>query len=401
MQPKVPLKYRVPGVVQPKWKIRDLVNSAKLGDCKDLLIDEICNQYSVKYCVLLNNARSGIALLANSYGLKNEWLTTSYMYKPLADIILKCANGLALADINEDFTIDTSSINSIVRESTEVLLINHFFGKVSNLEELKQLANKYKLFLIENCVHIPGKTIASGLAVGSWGDAAILSFKADKAIGGIGGGALITNRKDVWDAVNNKINESNNTLRTLNYALSNIIVYKLRPYISLLIRLKNTKLKIKGNNKIDNLIEKDINWHNIERLQAAVAQQLLVNNDELNKSQKEKGIYLSNKLSEVSEISIPPNVPHSPHAYTYFPILIKSKNRDVLANKLSEKGIETKWRYHALHSCFKSKKLRWDYLEKTIKISKNNLLLPLGHLTSKSHIQYIADCLKSVTTTCN
>ena len=397
----IPIKYSVPGIVQPKWTYSDLVSACSIKEYEEELKNEICVQYGVKYCVLLNNARSGIYLLADSFGLENEWLTTSFMYEPLAEIIINNCRGLALADVNLNLTANIESLNLVAGKNTEVLLVNHFYGKCSDVKSLRSLANKLGLFLIENCVHVPGATLVDGQPIGSWGDAAILSFKADKCLGGLGGGALITNREDVWDKVHRGINVAQHNMRVLNYVVANTLAYKLRAYTSILIHLKDCiyrSLACKKSDSITDAAGEDYIPRHINSLQGKVALQLVKKMAHLRKLQIQKGGYLSDLLKDIDSIEVPDNTSRCPHTYTYFPIILNSFDRFHVSKKLSEYGVETKWRYQALHSLSSMRNLRWQNVEQTNNIINNNLLLPLSHKTTNAQIRHIANSVKSILT---
>ncbi|QMU62518.1 MAG: hypothetical protein GKR92_12750 [Gammaproteobacteria bacterium] len=394
-QPNIPFRFRVPGVVQPKWSFSDLHRSCFIDEYESSLNKEICRQYGVKYCLLLNDARSGIYFLAKNFGLQGEWITTSFMYQPLSEIIRNFCSGFALADINKNFTINIESTRSLIGSNTEVLLVNHFYGKCSEVKALRLLADEHKLFLIENCVHVPGNTIVDNKPIGSWGDAAIVSFKADKAFGGIGGGALITNREDVFNSIKEHVNREKKYLHTLKYIISNTVAYKLRPCTAVLIRLYNNIQNL--SNEVvpecnDHIINESLYKYSIGSAQAKVA--LLLSNKlgHLKNNQIEKGRCLSKLINDVEGISCPEDVAKAPHTYTYFPIVLNSIDRMVFANKLSKNGIETKWRYHALHS-LPFKDVRWHDVSCTNHVLNQNILLPLGIETKLKHLKYIAKCV--------
>ena len=394
-----PLFLKVPGVVQPNWSFIDILFSIFDKEYEESLKKEICKQYGVKYCVLLNDARSGIYYLANEYGLNAEWITSSYMYEPLSNIIRYYCSGLALADINSDFTINCESIESIIGGRSEALLVNHFFGKCSDVRRLRAIADKHNLFLVENCVHVPGGAIVDNKPIGSWGDASIVSFKADKAIGGVGGGALLTNRGDVFTRINNKTNSNRNISNTLQYIISNTISYKFRTYFIFLLLLSS---KLKSKNMLNTIQEVDIKLNedefnkNIGILQAKLALVLSKKSIDFKNNQIRKGLYLSDLLKDIKGITYPKNDYLTPHTYTYFPVLLKLMDRSQFANRLAKMGIETKWRYNALHSQQNANDLRYSDIANTGNLLKKHILLPINNKTTSKQIDYVAECVKTV-----
>jgi len=63
------------------------------------------------------------------------------------------------------------------------------------LDELLAIAQKYNLIVVEDCAHTIGAEY-KGNKLGTFGDAAILSFGRDKAISGVFGGAVVVKNKE-------------------------------------------------------------------------------------------------------------------------------------------------------------------------------------------------------------
>jgi len=85
--------------------------------------------------------------------------------------------------------------------------------------------------LIENAVHMPGNITVDQRKLGSWGDAAVISFNVDKPVGGILGGALITNRDDVYEAVSRQAIGASNGKECWNRVYTSFLAYHLKPLL--------------------------------------------------------------------------------------------------------------------------------------------------------------------------
>lgn len=77
------------------------------------------------------------------------------------------------------------------------LICTHIFGNTNNIDKVKKFCKKNKLFLIEDSSEALGSKFKSK-HLGTFGDVGLLSFNGNKIITTGGGGALITNRKDVY-----------------------------------------------------------------------------------------------------------------------------------------------------------------------------------------------------------
>ena len=91
--------------------------------------------------------------------------------------------------------IDASKIEAAISPKTKAIMIAHALGNPFNLRVVKEIADKYKLWLIEDDCDSLGATY-DGKKTGSFGDAATLSFyPAHHITMGEGGAVLINNRR--------------------------------------------------------------------------------------------------------------------------------------------------------------------------------------------------------------
>jgi perosamine synthetase len=77
------------------------------------------------------------------------------------------------------------------------LICTHIFGNTNNIDKVKKFCKKNRLFLIEDSSEALGSKFKSK-HLGTFGDVGLLSFNGNKIITSGGGGALITNRKDIY-----------------------------------------------------------------------------------------------------------------------------------------------------------------------------------------------------------
>ena len=93
------------------------------------------------------------------------------------------------------YNIDVSQIEAAITDKTKAIMIAHALGNPFNIKVVKEIANKYKLWLIEDDCDSLG-AIYDGQKTGSFGDIATLSFyPAHHITMGEGGAVLINNRR--------------------------------------------------------------------------------------------------------------------------------------------------------------------------------------------------------------
>ena len=93
------------------------------------------------------------------------------------------------------YNIDVNQIEAAISPKTKAIMIAHALGNPFNLKTVKEIAKKYKLWLIEDDCDSLGATY-EGQKTGSFGDLATLSFyPAHHITMGEGGAVLINNRR--------------------------------------------------------------------------------------------------------------------------------------------------------------------------------------------------------------
>jgi dTDP-4-amino-4,6-dideoxygalactose transaminase len=103
--------------------------------------------------------------------------------------------------------------------------------------------------------------------------------------------------------------------------------------------------------------------------------------------------YLNGRLRDIQGINLPESSPERPHAYTYYPVVLRHGSRFGLGTRLAQAGIETKWRYHPLHLQAGFQDVRRDDMQQTERLWAQHLLLPAGTATPETGLNYLADSL--------
>jgi dTDP-4-amino-4,6-dideoxygalactose transaminase len=102
------------------------------------------------------------------------------------------------ADVEkESHTLDPASVEAAISDRTRAILPVHLYGIVANLGPLLEIAQKHRLFLVEDCAQAHGATY-QGKKVGTIGDVGCFSFCQSKTFTTGGeGGCVITDDEDV------------------------------------------------------------------------------------------------------------------------------------------------------------------------------------------------------------
>ncbi len=89
--------------------------------------------------------------------------------------------------------MDTALLERLVTPRTRAILTVHLYGRVCYDDELRRVAPRHGLKIVEDCAQALGARAASGRAAGALGHAAAVSFYPTKNLGALGdAGAVLT-----------------------------------------------------------------------------------------------------------------------------------------------------------------------------------------------------------------
>jgi dTDP-4-amino-4,6-dideoxygalactose transaminase len=153
----------------------------------------------VDYAVAVNSGTS--ALLATFAGLAigpgDEVIAPGYTFiASLSSIIFSGAIPV-LTEIDRSFNLDPEDVEAKLTPRTKAILAVHMAGNPARLAELRAIADKHGIYLIEDCAQACGATYR-GKRVGSIGDAGAFSFNVYKVITSGDGGMITTNNEETY-----------------------------------------------------------------------------------------------------------------------------------------------------------------------------------------------------------
>ena len=168
-----------------------------------------------RYVLSVINGTSALHLAIVVLGIKEneEILLPSMTFVATGNAILYNKSIPHFFDVKEDLTIDFLKLNNYLKKNTKLkngkcININtnrvikaiipvHIFGHMSDMNELKKLAFKFKLLIIEDATEALGSYYNKKHA-GTFGNIGTLSFNGNKIITTGMGGAILTNNKRTY-----------------------------------------------------------------------------------------------------------------------------------------------------------------------------------------------------------
>jgi len=332
---------------------------------------KIAKFIGTKFCVLFNSGTSALHALMISYGFtkSDEIIVPSFSFNATANAPLFVNSFPKFADIEMDtYGLDPQDVAKKITKKTKAILPMHYGGNMCKIQELKKLAAKSKILLIEDAAESIGSNV-NGKMAGSFGDSSILSFAWNKTITTGEGGAALTNSKKIY--------------------------HKL--------------LLIRSHGRIDNEFYSDVTMNNdyvdlgynwrMSAINVALGLSQFKKIEKLIHMRKKNAKYLTSKLSKIFEIEVTKEQKNISHTYMLYSIYIKSgKNtRDKLQNFLLKKGIQTRISFLPIHLTeFFQKKFGYDknFLKNTKLVSEHILTLPMYPDLKVSEMNFIVNCIK-------
>ncbi|ARU61206.1 polysaccharide biosynthesis protein [Tumebacillus avium] len=153
----------------------------------------------VKHAISCNSGTSGLHMLIAAMGIGegDEVITTSFSFVASANCILFERAVPVFVDIDEKtYNLDVTQIEAKITPKTKAILPVHVFGQPANMDEIRALAKKHNLWVIEDsCEAIGGEW--NGERVGGLGDAGVFAFYPNKQMTTGEGGIIVTNNDEI------------------------------------------------------------------------------------------------------------------------------------------------------------------------------------------------------------
>lgn len=183
-------------------------------------------------CYLFNSGREGLFALLKSLNFEpaSEIIIQGYTCIALPNAIHAAGYTPVYADIDPaTLNLDPKDVATKITPRTKAIICQHTFGIVGDTATLKKLCTAHNLQLIEDCAHVL-PDVFGPRTIGQHADHLMLSFGRDKAVSGVAGGAILSRKDDVEDALTAMEDEAEEMplLTIWRYLLYPAIYYKTR-----------------------------------------------------------------------------------------------------------------------------------------------------------------------------
>jgi dTDP-4-amino-4,6-dideoxygalactose transaminase len=158
-----------------------------------------CETFGVRHAIAVNSATSGLHAMvaATRVGPGDEVIVPPYTMTASATAVLFTGAVPIFADIDDEiFCLDPASVEAHITPRTRGIMAVNLYGHPARLRELRAIADRQGLFLLEDNAQSPLAMI-DGRYSGTFGQSAVFSLNRHKVMQCGEGGIVITDDDDI------------------------------------------------------------------------------------------------------------------------------------------------------------------------------------------------------------
>ncbi len=211
---------------------------APLGPYVNKFERRLSQYIGVKHCLCVNSGTSAIHLALKVLGVKKNdiVLCQNFTFVGSVSPVTYCnAIPILIGSEEESWNISPEILRKTIiklikqKRKPKAIIVVHLYGMPAKMSEIKSIAKRYKIPIIEDAAEALGSSI-NGKKCGSFGDIGILSFNGNKIITSSGGGAILSNNKNYIKAAKHLATQAkddfvyyHHSVIGYNYRMSNIL----------------------------------------------------------------------------------------------------------------------------------------------------------------------------------
>lgn len=335
----------------------------------------LCKYTGAKYAVVVSNGTAALHIACLAVGIEpgDEVITSPITFVASANCVLYCGGIPVFSDVQEDtFNISPEEIKKKINQKTKAIIPVHLAGHPCDMEEIYRIARKSDLIIIEDASQALG-SLYKGSETGScrYSDITTLSFHPIKHITTGEGGAVLTNRKDLYEKL----------LLLRNHGITK----------------DSTKLQKQEGPWYYEQQMLGFNYRITDFQCALGLSQLRKIDDFIDKRRKIVDFY-NNELLKIKEIKLPLEKEYVKSSWHIYCLRVKNtKDRIDLFEKLRSSGLGVQVHYIPVHlQPYYKKVLRYKKNDFPIaeKYYESEITLPIYPKLSKKELKYIVSKVK-------
>lgn len=298
------IKNEVDAAVIEVLESSQFINGKPVG----VFAQNLSNYQGCKHTITCANGTDALQIALMALGLQpgDEVITPSFTYIATTEVAALLRLTPVFAEVDEKtFCMDPLKLEKLITDKTKAIIPVHLYGHAAPMYEIMQLAEKYKIAVIEDNAQAIGGTYTfpDGMVkkTGTIGHIGTTSFYPSKNLGAYGdGGAIFTNDDELA-----------------------------------------RKLKMIANHGQEKRYYHDMVGCNsrLDTVQAAILDIKLRHLDEYVAARRSVADYYDKVFAGHSKITTPYRAPYSGHAFHQYTMVLEGVDRDGLVAYLAEQGI--------------------------------------------------------------
>ncbi|WP_416305794.1 DegT/DnrJ/EryC1/StrS family aminotransferase [Neptunicella sp. SCSIO 80796] len=314
------------------------------------------------YAVATSNGTTALhlALMALGIGPGDEVLVPDLTFGATANAVIHCGAKPVLVDVNrQSWCMDAEQIESRITSQCKAMIVVHLYGRPASMKQLMALAEKYDLFVVEDCAESIGARF-DGQMTGAIGHIGCFSFFANKILS-CGEGGMVTTDDPALDE----------------------------------------KIRLLRDHGMDK--EKRY-WHllpgynyRLTNMQAAVGLAQLEQVDEFLVKRQQINHFYRSQLADLPEVQLHQPEPDCEESTWLFSLLVSAevgaRGREILIDCLNEKGIQARRFFYPLHQQ-PAYQQQADFTN-SVTLSEHGVCLPTYTQIKPEQLDYVVETVRS------
>jgi len=173
-------------------------NGFILGSEVAALEKELADYCGTKHAIGCASGTDALLLALMAFDIKDgdEVITTPYSFFATVSSITRLGAKPVFVDIDpKTYNLDVSQIEAKITERTKAIQPVHLYGQCADMTELRKIAEKYNVPLVEDAAQAIGAE-ENGIRAGAMSEIGCFSFYPSKNLGGMGDGGFMTTNDD-------------------------------------------------------------------------------------------------------------------------------------------------------------------------------------------------------------
>ncbi|BDG06319.1 DegT/DnrJ/EryC1/StrS family aminotransferase [Anaeromyxobacter oryzae] len=188
----------------PTYTYADLVAAVEIArreDAGERLRARLAELHGMRHVFLVESARVGLYAALRAWGRPGRVVLPAYDCIVVPEAIRFAGHDPRFVDVDEgSLSMTPAAVREALAPDVSAVFATHALGIPCDVEGIRDAVRGRDVLLVEDAAAALGARVR-GRIVGSFGDAAVISFQATKVIAGETGGALLTDRDDLAERI--------------------------------------------------------------------------------------------------------------------------------------------------------------------------------------------------------